>query len=97
LLVNPIRDGLNLVAKEGPLVNERDAPLLLSPEAGAWEELAGASIQVEPYDIDQTAEALHNGLSLEEPSRADRASRLRALAGARSPADWFDDLIAAAG
>ena len=41
LLVNPVRDGLNLVAKEGPLVNTADGVLVLSREAGAWDELAG--------------------------------------------------------
>ena len=48
LLVNPIRDGLNLVAKEGPLVNDRDAVLLLSTEAGAWDELSSAGVAGPP-------------------------------------------------
>src|SRR4029079_14172710 len=51
LVVNPIKDGLNLVAKEGPIVNERDGVLCLSPDAGAWDELADAALEMHPYDI----------------------------------------------
>ena len=64
LLVNPIKDGLNLVAKEGPLVNTRDGVLCLSPEAGAYEELHDAALRVHPYDLEQTADALHRALSM---------------------------------
>ena len=55
LFVNPVKDGLNLVAKEGPLVNERDGVLCLSPEAGAFDELGDAALPVHPYDVDQNA------------------------------------------
>lgn len=96
LLVNPIRDGLNLVAKEGPLLNERDGVLLLSPEAGAYAELAGGVIPVDPYDVAGTAEALHRALLLDADERAAMAARGRALAGARVPADWLADQLAAA-
>ena len=72
LLVNPIRDGLNLVAKEGPLVNDRDAVLLLSTEAGAWDELPSAAWPVHPYDIVGTADALHRALTL-DPAATGRA------------------------
>jgi len=61
LLVNPVKDGLNLVAKEGPLVNTRDGVVVLSPEAGAYDELADAVLPVHPYDIEQGAGALHTG------------------------------------
>ena len=72
LLVNPIRDGLNLVAKEGPIVNRRDAPLCLSRDAGAFDELVGACIAVQPYDLLQTASALHAALTM-EPAEIGRA------------------------
>ena len=68
-LINPIRDGLNLVAEEGPLVNDRDAVLLLSPEAGVWDQLAGAARPVHPYDISGTADALAAALAA-TPERA---------------------------
>lgn len=97
LLVNPIRDGLNLVAKEGPLVNERAGQLVLSTEAGAWAELADAAFGVSPFDLVQTADALADALDLPAPARAARAEALRALVAERTPADWLDDQIAAAG
>jgi trehalose 6-phosphate synthase len=93
LFVNPIRDGLNLVAKEGPVVNRRDGVLCLSPEAGAYDELADAAIAVHPYDIEQTAGALEDALSLPFDEREARAKHLRALATARNPGDWLGDLL----
>jgi trehalose 6-phosphate synthase len=93
LLVNPIRDGLNLVAKEGPLINQRDGVLCLSPEAGAYEELGPAVETVHPYDIEAGAHALATALSMPPDARAARARELRQLAGARTPSDWLDDLL----
>ena len=66
LLVNPVRDGLNLVAKEGPLLNTADGVLVLSHQAGAWEELAldgDGALGVNPFDVAGTADALHAALS----------------------------------
>ncbi|NIN63583.1 MAG: trehalose-6-phosphate synthase, partial [Anaerolineae bacterium] len=51
LLVNPIIDGMNLVAKEGPVVNEQDGVLVLSEGAGASEELGEGALVVSPYDV----------------------------------------------
>jgi trehalose 6-phosphate synthase len=96
LLVNPIKDGLNLVAKEGPLLNRRDGVLCLSSEAGAYDELAPAVERVHPYDIEQMAGALARALDMTGEERAARAARLRALAAARTPADWLADLLAQA-
>ena len=96
LLVNPIRDGLNLVAKEGAMVNERDGLLVLSPEAGAWAELAGAAIPCQPFDISDTAAAMASALEMDGETRAERSRRLRAAATSRTPASWFDDQIRAA-
>jgi trehalose 6-phosphate synthase len=93
LLVNALRDGLNLVAKEGPVVNRRDGLLCLSPETGAYEELKSAAIMVHPYDIEQCAGALDDALSTPLDERAARASKLRTLATERSPADWLADLV----
>ena len=96
LLVNPIRDGLNLVASEGALVNEHDAVLALSPEAGAWERLHSAVLAVPPFDIWGTAETLHRALTMPASERRDQADRLRALAEARTPAHWLAEQLAAA-
>ncbi|RMH75296.1 MAG: trehalose-6-phosphate synthase, partial [Actinomyces sp.] len=58
LVVNPIRDGLNLVALEGPLVNDNDGLVVCSREAGVWDLLEGAAIGVNPYDVAAQAEAI---------------------------------------
>jgi trehalose 6-phosphate synthase len=96
LLINPLRDGLNLVAKEGAIVNEREAVLCLSPEAGVWAELEEAALVAPPFDIAGTAEALDRALRMEAGERSERFARLRALATARRPADWLTDQLAAA-
>ncbi len=96
VLVNPIRDGLNLVAKEAALVNERDGVLVLSPEAGVWEELADAAIAVHPFDVAGTADALHAALTLPDDERRATAARWRERAAARTPADWLAANLAAA-
>jgi trehalose 6-phosphate synthase len=96
LLVNPIRDGMNMVAKEGPLVNERDGVLVLSRQAGAWDELSEAAIGVNPFDITGTAEALEVALLMAPEERARRAKQLARIVGDRTAADWLDDQLRAA-
>jgi trehalose 6-phosphate synthase len=96
MLINPIRDGLNLVAKEGAIVNERDAVLCLSPEAGVWSELGEAAIEVRPFDVAGTADALDAALRLPAGERQVRADALRRLAVAHTPAGWLADQLAAA-
>ncbi|MEV0976949.1 trehalose-6-phosphate synthase [Streptomyces sp. NPDC049915] len=88
-LVNPIRDGMNLVAKEVPLVSDEGCALVLSREAGAFEELGEDAIAVNPYDVTGTAAALHEALSMPVSERNDRAKRLAAAATALPPAKWF--------
>jgi trehalose 6-phosphate synthase len=94
LLVNPIRDGMNLVAKEGPILSPRCA-LVLSREAGAAAELGENALLVNPYDISGTAAALHEALIMPEQERVERCARLRAAATALSPQQWFADQLAA--
>ena len=96
LLVNPVRDGLNLVAKEGPLLNVRNGVLALSREAGAWEELGGVALEVNPFDVAGTADVLAAALAMDDEDRATHAAALRKLAASRSPRDWLDDQLAAA-
>jgi trehalose 6-phosphate synthase len=97
LLVNPVRDGLNLVAKEGPLLNAADGVLVLSHEAGAWEELAASALGVNPFDVSGTADALHQALAMDPAERARRAADLRAVVNGRTAADWMHDQLVAAG
>ncbi|MQY04311.1 alpha,alpha-trehalose-phosphate synthase (UDP-forming) [Actinomadura macrotermitis] len=95
LLVNPIRDGMNLVAKEGPVLAGRGCSLVLSREAGAAAELAEDAIMVNPYDVSQTAEALHQALLTPHEQRAERCARLTVAATALPPQRWFADQLAA--
>lgn len=95
LLVNPIRDGMNLVAKEGPVLSSNGTALVLSREAGAAAELGGDAIMVNPYDVSQTAEALHQALLMPRDERAERCERLAAVATALPPQKWFADQLAA--
>ncbi|MFE2096715.1 MULTISPECIES: trehalose-6-phosphate synthase [unclassified Streptomyces] len=92
-LVNPIRDGMNLVAKEVPVVSDEGCALVLSREAGAYEELGEDAIVVNPYDIGGTANALHEALSLPAGERAERSKRLAVAATALPPAQWFLDQL----
>jgi trehalose 6-phosphate synthase len=96
LLVNPMRDGLNLVAKEGPLVNTADGVVVLSREAGAYEELKDAVVELNPFDVSGTARALAAALDLDAAERVRRADALRELVQRRKPEDWLSDLLAAA-
>jgi trehalose 6-phosphate synthase len=96
LLVNPVRDGLNLVAKEGSLLNGADGVLVLSREAGAWEELSDAALGVNPFDVSGTADALDRALSMDPAERASRATRLRSIVLSRSASDWLREQLAAA-
>jgi len=78
LLVNAVFDGMNLVAKEAPLVNERDGVLLLSENTGACHELGEWSVVINPFDLVGQAEALHHALQLSEGERHERAEAIRA-------------------
>jgi trehalose 6-phosphate synthase len=91
LLVNPVRDGLNLVAKEGPIVNEREGVLALSRESGVCGELGGVALEVHPFDITGTADVLHRALSMSAADRSVHARAVREKAMARTPDDWFAD------
>ena len=77
LLVNAIFDGLNLVAKEAPLVNERDGVLILSENAGAHEELGRWAITVNPFDVSAQAEAIHQALEMPADERRARIEAIR--------------------
>jgi len=94
LLVNPVRDGLNLVAKEGPMLNRRDGVLALSREAGAWEELGAAALEVNPFDVSGTADVLAAALAMSPGDRTAHAAALKAAIATRVPRDWLVDQLA---
>ncbi len=77
LLVNPVADGMNLVAKEGPTVNERGGVLILSERAGAHQQLCDNALLIAPVDVSATAEALHRGLTMPVDEKKSRAYALK--------------------
>ena len=94
MLVNPIRDGMNLVAQEGPVLSERGCALVLSREAGAAATLDGDALLVNPYDVSETAAALHQALAMPDAERRRRTDALAATAAASPPARWLGDQLA---
>src|SRR5258708_8807051 len=77
LLVNPIVDGMNLVAKEGPVVNERNGVLVLSRTVGAFQQLGKFSIPTSPTDTAETAQSLYTALTLPPEERRIKATFAR--------------------
>ena len=94
LLVNAMFDGMNLVAKEGPLVNERHGVSILSENTGAHEELGEFALSVNPFDIQELADSIHAALTMPDAERARRAEGLQRIVTARDPGDWIDEQIA---
>ena len=94
LVVNPIRDGMNLVAQEGPVLSERGCALVLSREAGAAATLAADALLVNPYDISETADALHQALAMTDAERQRRSAAIAATATTFRPARWLGDQLA---
>jgi trehalose 6-phosphate synthase len=98
LLVNPVYDGMNLVSMEGPLANERHGVLALSVNAGAYTRIGRHSLGLNPFDIQETADAIREGLEMAPEDRARRARGLTRSVLAHSPETWLlaqlDDLDA---
>jgi trehalose 6-phosphate synthase len=86
---------MNLVAKEGPVLSQAGLALVLSTGAGAADELGDDALLVNPYDVTETAEALHRALSMPAAERADRTRRLVRAATALPPAAWLESQCAA--
>ncbi len=89
LVVNPIFDGMNLVAMEGPLVNRRHGALVLSVNAGAYGRLGRHAIGVNPFDVAETAEAIRTALEMPEEERVRRARGLTRAVLTSNPARWL--------
>jgi trehalose 6-phosphate synthase len=94
LLVNAMFDGMNLVAKEGPMVNERDGVSILSENTGAHEELGDCALTVNPFDIQALADSIHAALTMAPDERARRLRGLKEIVTARDPGDWIDEQLA---
>jgi trehalose 6-phosphate synthase len=93
LVVNAMFDGMNLVAKEGPMVNERAGVSILSENTGAHEELGEFALSVNPFDIQELADSLHAALTMSMAERKRRHEGLKAIVTARNPGDWVDDQL----
>ncbi len=89
LLVNTLMEGMNLVAKEGPVVNKRDGVLVLSQSSGAYRQLAEGALSVAPTDIVGTAEALHKAVTMPAAERRRRASLLYSSVSMQDNDDWI--------
>jgi trehalose 6-phosphate synthase len=94
LLVNAMFDGMNLVAKEGPVVNERDGVSILSENTGAHEELGSCALSVNPFDVQELADSIHAALTMAPEERRRRANGLRDIVTSRDPGNWIDEQLA---
>ncbi len=89
LLVNSIADGMNLVAKEGPVVNQQNGVLILSERTGARQQLESGALVIPPLDVSATASAMHQALTMRDEDRKERAERLRSLIEQADIVDWL--------
>ena len=94
LMVNAMFDGMNLVAKEGPMVNERAGVSILSENTGAHEELGEYALSVNPFDIQELADSIHAALTMPLHERRRRHEGLQSIVTARDPGDWIDEQLA---
>ena len=95
LLTNSLADGMNLVAKEGPVLNQRDGVVVLSTAVGAYQELQQGALGVEAEDIEGTTEALHRALSMAPEERRERASAMRQTIARHDINRWAEVQMAA--
>jgi trehalose 6-phosphate synthase len=94
LLVNPVFDGMNLVAMEGPTVNRTGGALVLSRNAGAHDLLGKHAITINPFDVGETADAMAAALEMPEEERHQRATAIRRTVAANTPARWVNRQLA---
>jgi trehalose 6-phosphate synthase len=90
LIVNAMFDGMNLVAKEGPLVNERDGVLILSENAGSHEELGPWALSVNPFDLEEQAQAIHAAIDMDREERRARLEATREYVRAHDVGAWLE-------
>jgi trehalose 6-phosphate synthase len=91
LLVNPMVDGMNIVAKEGPVVNENNGVLIMSNGAGSYEELKDYAIVVNAYDITQTADAMFRAICMSHEERERLIKGLKESVRERNVYVWMQE------
>lgn len=89
LMVNPLFDGMNLVSKEGAILNDRNGVMLLSENAGSFDELEGGVIPISPMDVEGGAAALNRALRMDEDEKARKAADLAAVVRSNTASDWL--------
>jgi trehalose 6-phosphate synthase/phosphatase len=96
-LVTPLKDGMNLVAKEycACCVGRNDGALILSKFAGAAEQLKSGSLLVNPYDVEQVAEMLLKVFRMSDSERSARMKRLRRIVRKENVFWWVDSFLRA--
>jgi trehalose 6-phosphate synthase len=94
LLVNALLDGMNLIAKEAPLVNDRDGVVILSENAGAYAELGELALGINPFDVQATADAIAAALEMPPAERAERARGIREQVTRNDVQVWIDRQLA---
>ena len=93
LLVNPVYDGLNLVVKEGALVNQKDGVIVLSENAGAHEELRGTVLSINPFDVEATAAAMYTALTMAPEDRHRMNELARNVVRTNDIARWISNQV----
>ena len=90
LLVNAIFDGMNLIAKEAPLVNERNGVMILSENVGSHEELGAFALTVNPFDVEATADAIYDALMMPADQRSGRLEEIKRIVRENNVGKWLD-------
>ena len=93
LMVNPILDGMNIVAKEGSVVNENNGILILSTGAGCYEELKDGAICINPFDLRQTAESIDMALLMDEKTKTQMITKTRDAIRRNDLNKWVSDQL----
>jgi len=93
LLVNAVIDGMNLVAKEGPTVNNCDGVLILSETVGAYDQLKEHALAVSPADLEGTTQALYTALTMPPDEKERRATGLKKSIKEADITNWLWHLL----
>ena len=95
-LITPLKDGMNLIAKEYCACSVEDGVLILSEFAGAAAQLQKGALLVNPHDIEGTADAIAQAFHMERDERRARMRGLRSRVAHHSVFHWVDSFLKAA-
>ena len=90
LLVNSVIDGMNLVAKEGPVVNTKNGVLILSDSVGAFDQLKEGALHVSPADLEGTMQAMYEAITMPPEDRERRSKTLIEAVEAEDVTHWVE-------